>query len=89
MRRDKINRIRKKKNKDKIRTVKVIFKNKPKQTKRKNSEKFKELRRLTRKDIVRKLKKHRIKTQRGSPTSILRYILSVKQTTGINIVRDF
>ena len=89
MRREKINKIKKKKVKSKTRTVRVIFKkNGGRKTRRKVDNKMKELNRLTRKQIVKKLKKKRIKTNRGSPTSILRDILFYKETTGINIVKD-
>jgi|TARA_B110000196_G_C20645559_1_gene430502 hypothetical protein len=89
MRREKINKIKKKKVKSKTRTVRVIFKkNGGRKTRRKVDNKMKELNRLTRKQIVKKLRKKRIKTNRGSPTSILRDILFYKETTGINIVKD-
>ena len=89
MRREKINKIKKKKVKSKTRTVRVIFKkNGGRKTRRKVDNKMKELNRLTRKQIVKKLKKKRIKTNRGSPTSILRDILFYKETTGINIIKD-
>ena len=89
MRREKINKIKKKKVKSKTRTVRVIFKKKGgRKSKKKVDNKMKELNRLTRKQIVKKLKKKRIKTNRGSPTSILRDILFYKETTGINIVKD-
>ena len=92
MRRERINKIKKKKNnKSKMRTVKIIFKKKggsKKKTKRKLNRTLRKLKRMKRKDIVNELNKSKIKAHRGSPTSILRDILFYKKTTGINIIKD-
>jgi len=73
-----------------MRTVKIVFKKKGGgKAKKKVDKTMKKLRRLSRKQIVNELSKSRIKTNRGSPTGILRDILFYKKTTGINIIKDF
>ena len=92
MRRERKNRLKKRKikGKSKMRTVKIVFKKKGGgKAKKKVDKTMKKLRRLSRKQIVNELSKSRIKTNRGSPTGILRDILFYKKTTGINIVKDF
>ena len=92
MRRNKINiRKKKKNNKSKVRNVKITFKKEGgrKKVKRKINKTIKNLKRMKRKEIMSELKKNRINTQRGSPTSVLRDILFYKKTTGINIIKDY
>jgi len=93
MRRDKINKFKKRNIKSKMRNVKITFKKSKsggrKKMKRKLKKTLKRLKNMDKKELLNELRKNKIKAHGGSPNSVLRDILFYKETTGINIIKKY
>jgi len=80
------NRFKKRKEKSKMRTVRIVFKKK-KGGKRNPNKTMKKIKKMTRKQVKKELRRNRIDSHRNTPTSILKDILYYKKAENINIIK--